>query len=351
MARTGPARRRLKFSLSLVAVIALVALVVGVVAGRATGGSGHGGGGGGTGGAMAGKRVDVIVKATNSQFWQTTFAGAQRAAQDTGAVVSLFGPTAETDVDGQVQLVENSISRNVDAIVVAANSTEGLNNVVDRARKAGLKVINIDSRVSTTVDGFIGTDNQKAGQQAAQRLCDLVKAKGGGGGQVLVESAVAGVESLSARENGFRAGLAAYCPQLQIAPTRYSNNDVNAAAGQVNDAITAGNVVGVFAANNTSGDGAVRAIHDNNAGDRIPVVAFDTDPQEIAGLRDGTVDALVVQNPYFFGYQGVAEAAAASTGSLQPDALDPGAVLADQSNMTSPAVAALLNPPVAKAGG
>jgi ribose transport system substrate-binding protein len=343
-------RSKVKFSLSLVAVIALIAAVIGVVAGRASSGSSSSGGGGGSGGAVAGKRVDVIVKATDSQFWQTTLAGAKRAASDTGVDVSLFGPTSETDVNGQVQLVENSISRGVDAIVLAANSTDALNNVVDRARKAGIKVLNIDSRVTTKVDGFVGTDNEKAGSQAGQRLCQLVKTTGNASGDILLESAVAGVESLSARDKGFKAGLRATCPGLRVATTRYNNNDINTAASQVNDAITGGNLVGIFADNNTSGDGAARAIKDNNAQQKIPVVAFDADPQEIAALKDGSVDALVVQNPYFFGYQGVVEAASASAGTLQPDALDPGAVLAEKSNMNDPAVKQLLNPPTAKAG-
>jgi ribose transport system substrate-binding protein len=295
-------------------------------------------------------KVDVIVKATDSQFWQTTFAGAKRAASDYGIDVSLFGPTSETDVNGQVQLVENSISRGVDAVVLAANSTDALNNVVDRARKAGVKVLNIDSRVTTPVDGFVGTDNQKAGSQAGQHLCQLAKAEGRSSGDVLLESAVAGVESLKARDTGFRAGLKASCPGLTVATTRYNNNDINTAASQVNDAITANpNLVGIFADNNVSGDGAARAVKDNNAGDKIPVVAFDADPQEIAALGDGTIDAIVVQNPYFFGYQGVVEAASAAAGSLQPDALDPGAVLATKQNMNEPSVKQLLHPPVAKA--
>lgn len=343
--------RRLKFSLALVAVIALIAVVVGVVAGRASAGSSSGGGGGGNGGAVAGRRVDVIVKATDSQFWQTTFAGAKRGGTDTGAEVGLFGPTSETDVGGQVQLVENSISRGVDAIVLAANSTNGLNDVVNRARKAGIKVINIDSRVTTGVDGFIGTDNEKAGAMAAQQLCRLVKRSGRSTGTVLLESAVAGVESLKTRDTGFRSGLKASCPQLRIAPPRYNNNDVGTAASQVNDAITAGNLVGIFADNNVSGDGAARAIKDNKAQDRIGVVAFDADPQEIAALPDGSIDGIVVQNPFFFGYQGVVEAASAAAGTLQPASLDPGAVFATKANMNQPVIKHLLHPPTAKAQG
>ena len=108
-------------------------------------------------------------------------------------------------------------------------------------------------------------------------------------------------------------GFATACPGIQVGSPRYNDNDLNTATSQVNDVLTANaNVVGVFASNNTSGVGAARAIKDNNAADRIPVVAFDTDPQENAALADGSIDALIVQNPYFFGYQGVIEAGMAS---------------------------------------
>jgi ribose transport system substrate-binding protein len=342
---------RLKFSLSLVAVIALMAVVVGVVAGRTSSDS-SGTSGGGNGGAAAGKKVDVIIKASDSSFWQTMLAGARKAGGDYGVKVGLFGPTSETDVNEQVQLVENSISRGADAIVLAPNSSDALNSAIKRARAAGTKVILADTAVTTPAEGFIGTDNVKAGQQAGARMCQLVKQQGKSSGVVMIESSVAGIQTLKDRDAGFRRGLAAGCPQVQAASPRFNNNDINTAASQVNDVLTANsNLIGIFADNNTSGTGAARAIKDNNAAGRIPVVAFDTDPQENAALKDGSIDALVVQNPYFFGYQGVVEAGMAAVDTLPPLNLDPGAVVADKSNMGTPAVKPLLNPPTAKAQG
>jgi ribose transport system substrate-binding protein len=339
-----------KFTLSLVAVIALMAAVVGVVAGRAAGGS-SGGGGGGNGGAAAGKKVDVIIKASDSSFWQTMLAGAQKAGGDYGLKVGLFGPTSETDINQQVQLVENSISRGVDAIVLASNSSDALNSAIKRARQAGIKVVTADTAVTTETEGFIGTDNAKAGEQAGKRLCELIMKQGKDSGEVLIESSVAGIQTLKDRDRGFKQGLASSCPNIRVGNTRYNNNDLNTAASQVNDALTANPaLVGIFADNNTSGVGAARAIKDNKAAGRIPVVAFDTDPQENAALNDGSIDALVVQNPYFFGYQGVVQAGMASVGSQPPLNLDPGAVVADKANMGSAAVRPLLNPPTAKAG-
>jgi ribose transport system substrate-binding protein len=340
------ARARTVFSLSLVAAIALVALVAGVVAGRATGEAGVAGGGGGAGGAVSGKRVDVIIKASDSSFWQVMLAGAKQAGGDFGIQVSTFGPPSETNIDEQVQLVENSVSRGVAGIVLAPNSSSALNSAIDRARTAGIKVITVDTAVTTESDGFIGTDNVKAGVQAGQRMCVLLKEQNKTTGAVLVESSVAGIQSLVDRDAGFRQGLAASCPGVNASLQRYNNNDINTAASQVNDALTANpNLLGVFADNNTSGIGAARAVQDNNAVDRIPVVAFDSDPQENAALAAGTIDALVVQNPYFFGYQGVVEAGMASVGRITPRIIDPGAVVADKANLGKPEVKFLLEPP------
>src|SRR5579872_6174716 len=146
------------FTLSTVAVIALVTLIIGVVVARlfvptSTRASSNA--------PASGKRIDVIVKATDSQFWQAMLAGSQAAGKDWGVQVGLFGATSEADVNDQVGLVENSISRNVDAIVLAASSSQALNGVITRARAQGIKVITVDTKVTTASDGFIGTDNSK----------------------------------------------------------------------------------------------------------------------------------------------------------------------------------------------
>ena len=347
------AQTRTVFSLSLVAAIALVAVVVGVVGGRATvSGSATASGGGGSGGAASGQKVDVIIRATDSAYWQTLLAGADAAATDFGITVGKFGPTSETDIAGQVQLVENSVSRGVNAIVIAPSSSEALNASIDAARKAGIKVITADTKVTATIEGHIGTNNKLAGTQAGLRMCELLTAAGKTTGKVLVEAPVAGIEANQDRDAGFRAGLAEKCPSIDSKLQNYNSNDIGTAAAQVNDAISANpDLVGVFADNNSSGVGAATAIKDNNAADRIPVVAFDSDPAENAALAAGTIDALVVQNPYFLGYQGVIEAAMSTQGRVPPAILDPGVTIADKGNMNDPEVKSLLEPPTSKVNG
>ena len=337
---------RTPFTLSTVAAIALVTLIIGVLVARlflpsTTRAS--------SSAPATSKKVDVIVKATDSQFWQAMLAGSQAAGKDWGVQVGLFGATSEADVADQQRLVENSLSRNVDAIVLAASSSQALNSVIDRARKQNIKVITVDTKVTTGSDGFIGTDNQKAGLQAADRMAELLQKKGVTSGDVLIESSVAGVQSLTDRDSGFQNELKSRFPGLTVKAHRYNNNDTPTALSQVNDALSAdSNLVGIYADNNVSAYGAAQSLQENKAADRVVAVGFDSDPQEIGALKNSSLKALVVQNPYYFGYQGVVAAAMSAQGRFAPPALDPGAVLVDSTNMNTPEMQKLLNPPTTK---
>src|SRR5947209_1143499 len=336
------------FTLSPVAALALVALIIGVLIARlfvtsSTRANANA--------PASGKRIDVIVKATDSQFWQAMLAGSQAAGRDWGLQVGLFGATSEADVSAQVSLVENSLSRNVNAIVLAASSSQALNAVIDRARSQGIKVITVDTKVTTSSDGFIGTDNSKAGAQAADRLGTVLQKKGVTSGQVLIESSVAGVQTIVDRDSGFQTELQTRFPGLRISAHRYNNNDTPTALSQTNDVISATpGLVGIYADNNVSADGVAQSLQENKVQNRIVAVGFDSDPQEIGALKNGTLQGIVVQNPYFFGYQGVVAAAMSAQGRFAPPSLDPGAVLVDLSNMNTAAVQKLLNPPTTKGG-
>lgn len=330
------------------AAIAVVAIGAGLTTGKAAFGGGDSASGGGPN-AVAGTKIDVITKATDSEFWQSMLAGSKKAGSDFGVKLGLFGPTSETDIDGQVKLVENSISRGAKAIVLASNSSTALNSVVQRARAQGIKVITVDNAITTQTEGFIGTDNIKAGQQAGERMCKLITAKGTADGKIVHESSVSGQQVLVDRLTGFKEGLAKDCPDADIVQTLVNDNDLNKAVSQVGDVLSSKpDVVGVFADNNISGTGTARAIKEKKAGTRVTAVAFDSDPAEVAAVRSGTLSAIVVQNPFFFGYQGVAEAAMAVRGSTPPVNLDPGAVVIGKSKVDKPQYAQLLNPPKTK---
>ena len=106
---------------------------------------------------------------------------------------------------------------------------------------------------------------------------------------------------------------------------------------------------GVFASNLTMAHGAAEAVSGsktNKTGDTINVVGFDWDDQLVKFLQDGTIAALVVQDPFRMGYEGVKTALAASKGEQVPAHIDTGVSLITKANMNSARSQELLNPKI-----
>jgi ribose transport system substrate-binding protein len=74
----------------------------------------------------------------------------------------------------------------------------------------------------------------------------------------------------------------------------------------------------------------------NTSGDIINFVGFDADSALVQMLRDGTVAALVVQDPFRMGYEGVKTALAASRNERVPTHVDTDASLVTKATMNSP---------------
>ena len=113
------------------------------------------------------------------------------------------------------------------------------------------------------------------------------------------------------------------------------------------DLITANpNLRGVFASNLIMAQGAGQAIAENKAGDTIKLIGFDSDDKLVKLLSDGSIAALVVQDPFRMGYEGVKTALAASKGEKVPANVDTGVNLITKENMNSERSKELLTPNV-----
>ncbi len=94
----------------------------------------------------------------------------------------------------------------------------------------------------------------------------------------------------------------------------------------------------------SDGAGAVEALRRVGKAHKVAVVGWDASPDEIDSLRLGIVSALVAQNPFRMGYQGVADVVAEIRDNAQPKSVDTGAVYATKENMDTPNVHAILFP-------
>ena len=250
-------------------------------------------------------KVVLVAKSTQTEFWLSVFAGAQAAAAEYNVELTTIGPETEEDYETQNRMVAEAVADGAEALVFSAIDYENNAAAVDAAGQAGVKIVSIDSGVdSDQVGTYIGTDNYAAGRMAAQAALEGVE------GELVVglvnydESTANGQE----RERGVRDALAE-SGRARVAAS--VTTLVEAGRAQTDTADLLRNnpeINAVIAFNEPTSVGAARAVAELGLSDEVFLVGFDSNVATIDGLQEGSVDALIVQNPYAMGYLGVESA-------------------------------------------
>jgi ribose transport system substrate-binding protein len=324
----------------------LIAVAVAAIAVAGCGGvKKHEAGGGGGGGTTSGPiRVAVVPKAVGFSFWEDAHKGAECAASKLKNVkVSWDGVAAETDVSGQVDLLQNFLASGVNGLVYAATDAKTLANVTDQALQKGTPVMNIDSGTNPQPPSVpvFATDNVAA----ARKVPDLIAQKlGKKGGKVAFIPFQAGTVTNDQRTQGFKEGLKKH-PELKLVATQSSQSDVNTALRVTQDILTAHpDLNAIFAANEPGVIGAAQAVRQAGKTGKIVIVGWDAAPDEVKGVQSGAISALVVQNPFRMGYDAVNAIVKRIRNGQKSRGEDTGVTFVTKQNINDPKVQALLKP-------
>ena len=255
--------------------------------------------------AGARPRVAIVAKSTRTEFWLSVFAGAEAAATEYNIELSITGPETEEDYETQNRMVADAVADGAEALVFSAIDYENNAAAIDAAAESGVRIVAIDSNVdSGAVQTYIGTDNYAAGQMAAQAALDGVEE------QLTVGIVNYDVSSANGQERE-RGAVDAFEQSGRARVAAVINTLAEAARAQADTAAMLAehpeiNVLLAF--NEPTSVGAADAVEGMGLAEEVFLVGFDSNVATIDGLQDGTVDALIVQNPYAMGYLGVESA-------------------------------------------
>ena len=305
-------------------------------------------------GATESYKIAVIPKGTTHEFWKSIHAGAEKAklelaAQGINVTIIWKGPLKEDDREQQVQVVENFVGQQVSGIVLAPLDKRALVAPVETAVEGKIPVVIIDSALESKVQSsFVATDNREGGRIAGRNLGKLLDGKGS---VILLRYAV-GSASTEEREEGFLEVMKKDFPDIKLLSTDQHAGATRDSAKAVSENLLnryGQQVNGIFACNESAASGMLLALRDAGlASGKVKFVAFDAGETLNAGLRAGDVQGIVVQNPLAMGYLGVKTVVAVLRGEKVPPMIDTGVGFVTRENMNEPAMAELLNPPLAK---
>lgn len=287
--------------------------------------------------------IAVIPKGTTHEFWKSIRAGAARAARELDVEIIWKGPQKEDDRAQQITVVEDFVTRGVDGIVLAPLDDRALMRPVRDAVREGIPVVIIDSALQgEDFASYVATDNYQGGVLAARRLGTLL----GGRGRIFLIRYQEGSASTVQREAGFYDTVTREFPGLVLlVQDQYAGATTETAYQLAENLISRfPDVDGVFAPNESSTFGTLRALQESRLAGKVAFVGFDSSPKLVQGLRDGHLHGLVLQNPVQMGYLGVRTIVAHIRGQAVEKVIDTGVALATPDNMDLPEIQALLSP-------
>ncbi len=267
------------------------------------------------------KKVALVMKALTNPFFSTMESGAKKYAQQENIPLEVFGTERETDVERQIGIVENLISRGFGAIVIAPVDSKKLVPICAKALEKNIAVVNIDNPLHKETMAqqslsipFVGSDNHTG----AKLVGAYIKKKLNGRGRVIIIEGIRGVENADQRKAGFIEAVTRDS-EISVVATGSANWHTDEALSLTVDLLRLhGLVDAILCANDKMAIGVLQALDLMDLTGKVLIGAYDNIEEVRNEMRNGRIHATVEQHPELMGQYGVQLAWQALNGNKIP---------------------------------
>jgi ribose transport system substrate-binding protein len=246
------------------------------------------------------ERYVFVATNINLPYWQEAQAGFLDAAKALGVKGELIGPTAYAP-NAELVMFRQVVEEHPAGICLSAARPEIFQPEIDKAVAQGIPVICVDADVPDSKRVlYIGTDNVKAGRESLKQMAALVRDHGS-----IAVITIPGQRNLDDRVAGVVDALKNF-PAIKLTKILDDKGDVESASDQVSEMIQKKEKVdGIICLEAAGGSGAAGALHGLHMEGKLPIVAFDDDPEALDWIDVGAISATITQKPYVMSYYGL----------------------------------------------
>jgi ribose transport system substrate-binding protein len=240
--------------------------------------------------------IGLILKSLETEFFQAMTRGAIDYANKRGDLKLIPAGTGnQTEITRQIQLVDEFISRGVDALVVIPIDSKALVPPVVKAARAGIEVINIDIMLDREMLQennldlvFVGPDNE----DAAKTVGDvLAKALGKNAGVIIMEGVPEAINAQH-RNQGFLRSINEY--GLTLLDSGIANWETDQAFRIFSELLSKHpDVQGVMCANDAMAIGVLKVLEETGRAGEVKIVGFDNDASVGPLIKSGKMLATI----------------------------------------------------------
>ena len=251
-------------------------------------------------GSTGGTKNLAFVPNNSSDFWVIARKGTEKAEKEIPGIKVDFRIPDGTAADQQ-RIIDDLLAKGVAGIAISPVDPANQTAMLDRAAAQAIVVTQDSDAPTSKREVYIGTDNVAAGRQAGELLKEALPQ----GGKVMVFVGTLDAANAQQRYQGLKEAVAG--SNIQILNVRTDNTDrVRAKANAADTLVTTPDIAGMVGLWSYNGPAIVSAVKEANKVDKVKIIAFDEEDETLNGIKDGSIFATVVQQPYEFGYQSIA---------------------------------------------
>ncbi len=274
-------------------------------------------------------RIAVVLKNLTDPFWLTHQRAAEQAGKDLGVEVTVFAPTKPDNVEEQIRILEDLISKKVDAVVVAPTNTQAIAAGVQKLNAAKIPVVYGNTRGSGgSFVAYIGADNILVGRTMAEEMVRRM----GGKGKLLILEGLPGQQTADDRLKGVKEVLAKY-PGIQVASQtgKWTLDESRNVAENTLERWP--DLTAILCIGGQMGLGAVEAVKAADKEGKVIISSMDVYPAQVAAVKAGKIQFTISQAPQEQAYWSIVAAVRALNGEKVPQEIRTPVVVVTKENV------------------
>ena len=271
-----------------------------------------------------GEKLAAVAFSMTNPFWITVSEGYEDAAQEYGVTIDVVAAQNEADENSQLEVMNNLLTKDYDAIAISAMTPFNLVPGVAQANEKGIKVVAVGTDLDDTaaaeanasVEAFVTMDFSKQGEMGAEYIMEKI----GGSGKVAVIEGQAGADNSEQRKQGAIRGFEANGGEVvAVEAADWDRQKAYDAATNILQANP--DLKGIMCANDEMALGVVEALKAAGKKDQVVVVGIDFIEEAKTSIEAGELDASIVMSPYLFGKAGLILALKSVQGQEIPETI------------------------------
>ena len=254
-----------------------------------------------TANSAAGGNLRLAFVTNNaSDFWTIARKGTEKADKEFDDVTVEFRLPGDGTAAEQKRMIDDLLAKGVDGMAVSPVDPENQTQTLNETAKRVLVVTQDSDAPKSDRAFYVGTDNVAAGRAAG----GLIKEALPQGGKIMLFVGKLDARNAQERLQGIREALQG--SNVEILDVRTDDTDRVRAKSNVSDTLVKyPDVVGLVGLWSYNGPAILSAVQDANKMGQVKIIAFDEEDNTLNGVKQGSIYATVVQQPFEFGYQAI----------------------------------------------